>query len=195
MFEEEQQQMPKARLLYETLTTDVAPGHVKATLAFISFERRMGSNERVKELFYKAFNTQLQRKDAQAVTYIGLQYARFLAFKSNDVSRACDILDQATGVIKTSKVLYLSQINLLKHLEGLGLIQGEERFAQSGKQRTFVSRVTKVFEKALFESDLIALDKKEVGIAYVDYIREVATDVAQVKAVQTKLRDVNILNV
>ena len=59
MFEEEQQQMPKARLLYETLTTDVAPGHVKATLAFISFERRMGSNERVKELFYKAFNTQL----------------------------------------------------------------------------------------------------------------------------------------
>ena len=195
MFEEEQQQMPKARLLYETLTTDVAPGHVKATLAFISFERRMGSNERVKELFYKAFNTQLQRKDAQAVTYIGLQYARFLAFKSNDVSRACDILDQATGVIKTSKVLYLSQVNLLKHLEGLGLIQGEERFAQSGKQRTFVSRVTKVFEKALFESDLIALDKKEVGIAYVDYIREVATDVAQVKAVQTKLRDVNILNV
>ena len=187
--------MPKARLLYETLTTDVAPGHVKATLAFISFERRMGSNERVKELFYKAFNTQLQRKDAQAVTYIGLQYARFLAFKSNDVSRACDILDQATGVIKTSKVLYLSQVNLLKHLEGLGLIQGEERFAQSGKQRTFVSRVTKVFEKALFESDLIALDKKEVGIAYVDYIREVATDVAQVKAVQTKLRDVNILNV
>ena len=111
------------------------------------------------------------------------------------MSRACDILDQATGVIKTSKVLYLSQVNLLKHLEGLGLIQGEERFAQSGKQRTFVSRVTKVFERALFESDLIALDKKDVGIAYVDYIREVATDVAQVKAVQTKLRDVNILNI
>jgi len=56
--------MPKARLLYETLTNDVAPGHVKATLAFISFERRMGSNERVKELFYKAFNTALSKKDA-----------------------------------------------------------------------------------------------------------------------------------
>jgi len=59
MFEEEQQQMPKARLLYETLTNDVAAGHIKATLAFISFERRMGSNERVKELFYKAFNAAL----------------------------------------------------------------------------------------------------------------------------------------
>lgn len=64
--------MPKARLLYEQLTNEDAPGHVKATLAFISFERRMGSNERVKELFYKAFNTALVKKDAQAVTYVGL---------------------------------------------------------------------------------------------------------------------------
>ena len=72
MFEEEQQQMPKARLLYENLTNEVAPGHIKAILAFISFERRMGSNERVKELFFKAFNTALSRKDAQAVTYVGL---------------------------------------------------------------------------------------------------------------------------
>ena len=64
--------MPKARLLYEQLTNEDAPGHVKATLAFISFERRMGSNERVKELFYKAYNTALVKKDAQAVTYVGL---------------------------------------------------------------------------------------------------------------------------
>ena len=56
----------------------------------------MGSNERVKELFYKAFNSALAKKDALAVTYIGLQYARFLAFQSNDVVRACDLLDQAT---------------------------------------------------------------------------------------------------
>ena len=108
MFEEEQQQVPKARMLYETLTNEVAPGHVKATMAFVSFERRMGSNERVKELFYKAFNSAMAKKDAQAVTYVGMQYARFLAFKSNDVERACDILDQATTVIKTSKILYLS---------------------------------------------------------------------------------------
>ena len=185
--------MPKARLLYEQLTNEDAPGHVKATLAFISFERRMGSNERVKELFYKAFNTALVKKDAQAVTYVGLQYARFLAFKSNEVGRACDLLDQATGVIKNSKVLYYSQANLLKHLEGLGYFQGEDRFAQNGKQRTYTSRVTKVYEKALFESELNAQDKRDVGAAYVDYIREVATDVAQVKAVQTKLRDANIL--
>ena len=100
--------MPKARLLYENLTNEVAPGHVKAMLAFISFERRMGSNERVKELFFKAFNTAMTKNDKLAVTYVGMQYARFLAFKSNDYVRACDILDQATGVIKNSKVLYLS---------------------------------------------------------------------------------------
>lgn len=110
--------MPKARMLYETLTNEVAPGYVKATLAFIGFERRMGSNEKVKELFYKAFNTALAKKDAQAVTYIAMQYARFLAFKRHDVFRAVDVMDQATSEIRTSKVLFLSQINLLKHLEG-----------------------------------------------------------------------------
>ena len=109
-------------MLYETLANEVAPGHLKAILAFIGFERRMGSNERVKELFYKAFNSALGKKDAQTVTYVGMQYARFLAFKSNEVGRACDLMDQATSVIRTSKVLFLSQINLLKHLEGLGLI-------------------------------------------------------------------------
>ena len=59
-------------MIYETLTNEVAPGHFKAILAFVSFERRMGSNERVKELFYKAFNFAMAKKDAQAVTYIGM---------------------------------------------------------------------------------------------------------------------------
>ena len=110
-------------MLYETLVNEVAPGHIQATLAFVSFERRMGSNERVKDLFYKAFNLALAKKDSRAVTYVGMQYARFLAFKTNEVVRACDLLDQATNVIKNSKVLYLSQANLLKHLEGVGIIQ------------------------------------------------------------------------
>ena len=191
MFEEEQQQLPKARLLYENLTNDVAPGHVKAMLAFVSFERRMGSNERVKELFYKAFNAALAKSDQLAVTYIGMQYARFLAFKSNEVGRACDILDQATGVIKNSKVLYLSQLNLLKHLEGLGLVQHWP--AQQGKQRALASRVTDVYERALFESELTASDKREIGTGYLDYVREIATNVSQVRSVQAKLRDANIL--
>ena len=123
LFEEEQQQIPKARMIYETLTNEVAPGYVKAILAFISFERRMGSNEKVKELYYKAFNKALDKKDGQAVTYISMQYARFLAFKSNDVGRAIDILDQATNLIKDSKVLYLSKANFLRHLEGCGVVQ------------------------------------------------------------------------
>ena len=116
--------MPKARRLYETLVNDVAPGHIKAMLAFVSFERRMGSNERVKELYYKAFKSSIAKKDPKAVTYIGMQYARFLAFKSNEVGRAADLLDEATLAIRNYKVLYLSAVNLLKHLEGLGLIQG-----------------------------------------------------------------------
>ncbi len=136
--------MPKARLLYETLVNDVAPGHIKATLAFVSFERRMGSNERVKELYYKAFKSSIAKKDSKAVTYIGMQYARFLAFKSSEVSRACDLLDEATTAIRDYKILYLSKVNLLRHLEGLGLISGGQADGQNqGKARgTFSSKVT-----------------------------------------------------
>ena len=196
MFEEEQQQMPKARMLYETLTNEVAPGHIKATLAFIGFERRMGSNERVKELFYKAYKNSINKKDAKAVTYIGLQYARFLAFKSNEVGRACDILYEATIAILNYKVLYLSQVNLLKHLEGLGMIAGgqSETAGNQGKVRNnYSSRVTEVFERALFDSELSTADKKEVGLAYIDYMKEIGSNVGQIKAVQSKLREANIL--
>ena len=62
-----------------------------------------------------------------------------------------------------------------------------------GKPRTFTSKVADVFERALFESDLTAYDKRDIGVAYMDYIREMASNVSQVKAVQSKLRDANVL--
>ena len=123
MFEEEQGNAQKARSLYENLVSEVAPGHIKSVLAFISFERRQNNNDKVRDLFYKAYQNALNRKDSRSITFIGLQYARFLAFKTNEVQRACDILDQATSTVKDSKVLYLSYVNLLKHLEGLGILE------------------------------------------------------------------------
>ena len=127
MFEEEQSNVGKARNLYENLVSEVAPGHIKSVLAFVAFERRQNNNEKVRDLFYKSFQNALQHKDSKSITFIALQYSRFLAFKSNDVLRACDILDQASSAIKDSKVLYLSQINLLKHLEGLGILSQHEQ--------------------------------------------------------------------
>lgn len=96
--------------------TEVAPGHIKSILAYVAFERRMNNNEKAKDLFYKAFNNSMSRGDSKAVTYVSMQYSRFLAFECNDVERACDILKQARNQVQDSKVLYLSQINLLKHL-------------------------------------------------------------------------------
>jgi len=98
------------------LVTEVAPGHIKSILAYVAFERRMNNNEKAKDLFYKALNNSLSRGDSRAVTYVSMQYSRFLAFECNDVERACDILKQARNQVQDSKVLYLSQINLLKHL-------------------------------------------------------------------------------
>lgn len=40
------------------------------------------------------------------------------------------------------------------------------------------SRVIVVYERALFESELTMNDKREIGSSYLDYIREVATNVA-----------------
>jgi hypothetical protein len=89
-------------------------------LALIAFEMRMSNNERVRDLYLKALEKSLSKVDVHSVTYLSMKYARFLAFKCNDVPRACDIMERAANVIKNSKVLYLSQLNLLKHLEGLG---------------------------------------------------------------------------
>ena len=120
IFEEEQQQIQKARKLYEVLTQETAPGDLKSLLAFVSFEIRMSNNERAKDLYFKAFEKSISKSDTRAVTLISVKYARFLAFKCNDVHRACEIMDRAITSVKSSKVLYLSQLNLMKHLEGLG---------------------------------------------------------------------------
>ena len=90
-FEEEQNQVQKSRKIYETLITEVAPGHIKSMLAYVSFERRMNNNEKAKDLFFKAFNSSMAKADVKAITYVSMLYARFLAFECNDVERACDI--------------------------------------------------------------------------------------------------------
>ena len=43
------------------MTTEIAPGNLKATLAFIAFEMRMSSNERVKDLYFKTFERSLSK--------------------------------------------------------------------------------------------------------------------------------------
>lgn len=53
----------------------------------------MNNNERAKDLYFKAYSNSLKEQDAQAITYISVHYARFVAFKAGDVIRACDILD------------------------------------------------------------------------------------------------------
>ena len=74
-------------------------------------------------------------------------------------------------------MLYLSQANLLKHLEGAGLIQPIQESGQNSKVRHFTSRVTEVFERALFESQLTQFEKKDIGTAYIDYLQEMAVNV------------------
>lgn len=166
---------------------EVAPGHLKSVLSFIGFEKRMSNNEKAKDLFFRAFNQVIDAKDSQGVAVITIQYARFLAFKCNDVGRACDILDQAVATIRDSKVLFLSILNLLKHLEGCDKLQD----FQSGKIK--VNKVTLTYEKAVFESELSNRERKEVAYSYLEYLKENAHSIGQLKALEVRLREENLL--
>ena len=59
--------------------------------------------------------------------------------------------------------------------------------------RRFSSHVKAVFEKAIFESLLTTTEKREMGVAFLDFMNENASNVAQVKEVQARLRKANIL--
>ena len=43
---------------------ETAPGHIKTTLALAAFEMRMSNNEKVKDLYFKAFEQALTKLDA-----------------------------------------------------------------------------------------------------------------------------------
>ena len=54
-FEEITNNSLKARRIHEQLSTEIAPGLVKATLERINFEKRERNFDRAKELFFSAF--------------------------------------------------------------------------------------------------------------------------------------------
>lgn len=111
----------------------------------------MSNSEKVKDLYYKAFERALSKQDARAVTFISIKYSRYMAFKCNDVQRACEVIEKAIGSVKSSKVLYLSLLNLMKHLEGLGQLPSTPKAAGS--------RVISTYEKAIFNSELSQQDR------------------------------------
>ena len=97
-------------------------------MARINFEKRQGNSERVRELYYKAFNNALDKNDNLAVTFIAVQYSRFLAYKCNDHVRALSIFNQAIANTNcANKILILSFVNLAR---GLNLADGSQQIKQ-----------------------------------------------------------------
>lgn len=116
----------------------------------------------MKDLYFKQLEVALAKADVMAVTYLSIKYARFLIFKCNDVLRGCDVLERASQQVKSSKILYLSQLNLLKHLEGLGQLPSTPKAAGS--------RVISTYEKAIFTSQLSQSERQEIATSYLEYI-------------------------
>mmetsp|Transcript_13368 Transcript_13368/g.22753 ORF Transcript_13368/g.22753 Transcript_13368/m.22753 type:complete len:410 (-) Transcript_13368:53-1282(-) len=117
VFEENQNNANRAKKIYEQLDQDIAPGLLKSRMARINFEKRQGNNEKVRELFFESFSNAIEKEDRLAVTYIAVQYSRFVAKYCNDSTRAIEIFKQAIQSKKcANKVLYLSYVNTIRSL-------------------------------------------------------------------------------
>lgn len=137
-------------------------------MARINFEKRQGNTDRVRELYYKAFNSALDKNDGMAVTFIATHYARFLAYKCNDSVRALGIFNQAiSNPACANKVLFLSFVGLAR---GLNLPDSAQQIKQ-------------IFEKAVkllstipqSEQDKVS-ELQDVCLYYVSYLEEEAND-------------------
>ena len=138
-------------------------------MTFINFEKRQNNPEKVKELYFRAYSSAIERQDVETLTYIVVQYARYLAFKCDDSNRAVDFMNQAIEKCKGSafgsrgtKTLFLSYVNFLKHLEGA--------------VPDVYGKIVQVFEKALNEdlSPLSFDDRSEIARFYLEYLQEYA---------------------
>lgn len=124
LFEEEQQQKEKARKIYEQVCSDIAPDYLKGLIMFINFEKRQNNIEKVKELYFKAFSHHLtsagpHSSNLEVLSYITLQYARYLSFKCAEHTRAIDLMNIVLAKINyANKNLLLSFVNLVRHMEG-----------------------------------------------------------------------------
>ena len=70
LFEESNQNIPRARKLFEQLDQEIAPGLVKAIIAHINFEKRQDNVDRARELYRTALADAMEREDLLSVTYI-----------------------------------------------------------------------------------------------------------------------------
>ncbi|CDW82944.1 pre-mrna-processing factor [Stylonychia lemnae] len=181
LFEEEQQQVQKSRRIYENLQNEIAPDYIKSLIAFINFEKRQNNNEKVKELYFRAYSSSQQKNEIETVSYVVIQYARFLAFKCQDPNRAVEILNQALSKTKGSKMLYLSYANFLKHMDGV--------------IPEVYGKITQIFEKGIdhSQSGLNDDDRSELARFYFEYLQENCSSVAILRNTEQILKEKGLL--
>lgn len=95
-FEEITNNSLKARKIHEQLCTEIAPGLIKTILERINFEKRERNFDKAKELYFSAFQSNLDKNNVLGTTVIALQYSRFLSSKCHEHTRALEILKTAT---------------------------------------------------------------------------------------------------
>ena len=88
LYEEQQGNVARARQIFESLTTQVAPGLLQAVIARVDFEKRQGSKEAVNETFSIALQRAIDRQDRTLVAFLSCRYAQYLVTDAKDAKKA-----------------------------------------------------------------------------------------------------------
>lgn len=164
IFEESLGHLDEARRLYQHVYDDVAPGLFSGLFKHLNLERREKNYEVVDKLYSEAFNIAETSEEPAILTYVTIHYAKYLSFVHGDHDRSLEIFENALRRVTDRKILYLSYIDALKR-----------------KSHNKADKIKQIFERAFSEeSKLEELEKKEIWVQYLDFMRDTWPNVGDV---------------
>jgi len=110
-FEEMKDDPSKASLILENIEKAV-PGYTMLRIKRINLERRLGSTDKVKELYTQSIK---ESDSTENISFFAVKYARFLSRVLQDLDGARSVLKEALEKDKSNKRLYLQMLDLELH--------------------------------------------------------------------------------
>jgi tetratricopeptide (TPR) repeat protein len=113
-FEEDQGNIAKAKKILEQLDQQIAPGLLRARMARVNFETARGNLELASGLLDQSLQEAISKKDKLGVTFLTIQYARFLQDKLKREEEAHELFKQALNDKENgNKVLYQGYVTMV----------------------------------------------------------------------------------
>ncbi|KAL7686615.1 putative tetratricopeptide-like helical domain superfamily [Plasmopara halstedii] len=165
-FLEAHDELQRAQDTYMRVLSDVAPKLAEAFLQYCNFKRRRGDIETVKMWYERGMET--FENDAEVFAYVAISYAMFLKKIDGDIGLVRAVFERAVQKRSDSVLLWLNFAHFEKNI--------------GGDNAEMVSRVTRVFERALEDDCNLSMDEKnDLWFQYVEFLGNYGDDIAQVR--------------